>query len=124
MEASNRVPAAIARREGAEVRTTRGPERPVGTDAIQYRGWRIWVSSPLGFFALVLVVLVPVLGTLAATSGTLQWLAGTALIGFPAGLVLLVARLAISHPNALHGSPGRFEGRAGQRRQRRRRKSD
>jgi hypothetical protein len=104
------------------VSTIRGPERPVGVDEIQYRGWRIWVSTPLGFFALVLVLLIPVLGALAATSPTLKWLAGAALIGFPAGLVLLVARLAISHPHALHGSPEQHGGVAGERRQRRRRK--
>lgn len=86
------------------------------SDHIAYRGWRIWVATPLGFFALVLVLIVPALGAVAVASGTLRWLAGAALIGFPAGLVLLVARLAVYHPHALRGEHAQEENTARARR--------
>jgi len=87
----------------ATVETTEPARESPNSDQIQFRGWRIWVSTPLGFFALVLILIVPILGTVAMTSGPLRWFAGGALVVFPAALVALVARLAVLHPHALTG---------------------
>src|SRR5688500_7862365 len=74
------------------------------TDQINYRGWRVGVSTPLGFFALVLLVTVPTLASLAVAADALRGLLIVALIGIPLGLVAVVAFLAVYHPGALDGT--------------------
>lgn len=73
-------------------------------DQIEYRGWRVLVTSPLGFYALVLLLVVPALGAIALTSAPIRGVAFAALILFPVGLIALVTALAVYHPDALRGS--------------------
>lgn len=77
---------------------------PRKSDHIEYRGWRIWVATPLGFFALALMIMVPVLAGLALAETPYRGVAVGALIILPTGLVILVARLAVLHPTALSGT--------------------
>lgn len=108
-------------RQEPKVGTTEPGRESENSDQIEFRGWRIWVSTPLGFFALVLVLIVPILGSVAMMSGPLRWFAGGALVVFPAGMVVLVARLAVAHPHALQGkAPTNSQRRRGKQARRRR----
>jgi hypothetical protein len=72
-------------------------------DRIEYRGWRLRVGTPLGFFTFALVFSAPVLYKLALDAPQFQGLIVGALVVLILGLPLLVAYLSIRASTPLDG---------------------
>ncbi len=87
-------------------------------DQIEYRGWRVKVETPLGFFALVLFVAGFVLSGLALRIPRFQGLLVKAVIAVVLGLPLLVALLMVHSSTPLDGVSRQVRSeRKGRRRQ-------